>query len=425
MTIVIKADRLVDGTGAEPLADPYVVVDGDKIVGVYQGEVPAGIVPAGTETLDYSGCTLLPGLIDAHVHLNLPGDGTSFEETILEDDGVLVASAANAARIALEAGITTVRDTGARRSTTFNLRRALRLGYGKGPRMLLVGQPVTITGGHTWYLGGEADGVDGVRLKVRELCKLGADWIKVMGSGGGTLNTISHKPSYSRAELMAIADEAHRMQRRVTVHTLNAEALDNAIAAGVDGIEHASFLIDDRQNQQFAPEVAERLAQAGIPVTTTLAVGHDCVNTMSAKPTLDPVERVFLDRWEVMNEANLSQFTKLREIGVQFIAGTDAGWRFTKFDSLPDEIWLMTQGGCSAVEAVHAATGKSADVLGIGDLTGRVRVGLAADLLAVAGDPLGDLRGLRDVRLVVQDGVVQVSDGKATRIGAVAGGASA
>ena len=185
------------------------------------------------------------------MHLNLPGNNTPFEETVREPDGVLVASAANAARVALKAGITTVRDTGGRGDTTFQLRRALELGLGRGPRMLLVGQPVTITGGHTWYLGGEADGMDGVRLKVRQLAKAGADWIKVMGSGGGTLNTISYMPSFHREELVAIADEAHRLGRKVTVHCLCAEALENAVAAGVDGIEHAGFIINEAGEQLF------------------------------------------------------------------------------------------------------------------------------------------------------------------------------
>lgn len=419
MITVIRADRLIDGTGGEAIANPVVLIDDDTIVGVYENEPPADAVPSDARALDYQGCTLLPGLIDAHVHLNLPGDGTEFEETIKEDDGVLVASSANAARIALEAGITTVRDTGGRRSTTFNLRRALEQGYGRGPRMLVVGQPVTITGGHTWYLGGEADGVDGVRLKVRQLCKLGADWIKVIGSGGGTINTQSHRPSFSREELVAIADEAHRLERRVTVHTLNAEALENAIAAGVDGIEHASFLVDQTQIQQYSPGVAEKLAKSGIPVTSTLVVGHDCVKAMSAKEQRTDTEENFLERWSSMLEDNLSQFRKLRDIGVEFIAGTDAGWRFTKFDSLSDELWLMTQGGMTGAEAIYSATGKSADVLGIGGVTGRVKVGLAADLLAVAGDPREDVRGLQNVRLVVQSGRVRVADGAAVRDGAI------
>lgn len=411
MITIIRASRLIDGDGGEAVDNPVVVVDGDRIIGVYAKEPPADVLPRDARILDYQGCTLLPGLIDAHVHTNFPGDGTPVEDSFKEGDGLLVASSVDAARRALEIGVTTVRDLGGRGSTTFNARRALELGYGRGPRMLLAGQPITVTGGHTWHYGGEADGVDGVRLKVRQLCKLGADWIKVIDSGGGTINTKSYLPSFSREELGAISDEAHRMGRPVTVHTLNANALEDAIDAGVDGIEHASFLVDETQAQQYSPAVADKLAKSGIPVTTTLAVALDCVNAMRVKDRLTEKEKHFLDDWSRMLEDNVSQFRKLREAGVEFIAGTDAGWRFTTVESLPDELWLMTEGGMSGTQAISSATGKSADVLGIGGVTGRVRTGLTADLLAVSGDPREDVRGLRNVRLVMQAGQVRVADG--------------
>jgi len=206
--------------------------------------------------------------------------------TMAHDDGVLVASSMNAARIALESGITTVRDVGGRGQTTFDARTALRAGYGYGPRMLLAGQPMTITGGHCWYFGGEADGVDGVRAKVRELAKAGADWIKVIGSGGGTPNTLSHKPSFLPEELMAISDEAHRLDRRVTVHCLCAKAIEDAVAAQVDGIEHAGFLVDEAYTQEYAPRIAELMAEAGIPVTSTLAVGYEIIEAMDSRAEL-------------------------------------------------------------------------------------------------------------------------------------------
>jgi imidazolonepropionase-like amidohydrolase len=414
-TKVIRADSLIDGTGSAPVPNPVVVVDGDTITGVYEGAAPEGAVPADAEVLDYTGCTLLPGLIDAHVHLDMPGNDTMLEDIVREPDGVLVASAANSARTALEAGITTIRDTGGRGDTTFQLRRALDLGIASGPRMLLTGQPVTITGGHCWYLGGEADGVDGVRLKVRQLARAGADWIKVMGSGGGTLNTISYKPSFSREEVAAIADEAHRLNRKVTVHCLCAEALENAVAAGVDGIEHAGFIINEVGEQVFVPEVAEKVAKAGIVVTTTLVVGYDVVTHYEAAAEVPPEQRDFYNKWKMMLEDNLEQFRKFREAGVEFIAGTDAGWRRTRFDDLPIELYLMTEGGMSALEAIQHGTSYTARFLGIGDKVGTVKAGYTADIIAVAGDPLPDLRKLSDVRLVVQGGAVRVAAGQRVR----------
>lgn len=401
MSTVIRAARLVDGTGGPAVDDPVVFVDGGRIVAVRQGSADG--LPADAERLDFPGGTLLPGLTDAHVHLNLPGDGTVFERWAEEDDGVFVAAAAHAAREALLSGVTTVRDTGSRRGTAFSLRRAVTLGRGLAPRLLLCGPPVTITGGHTWPMGGEADGVEGVRRRVRELCKQGADWIKVIGSGGGTAGTLVHRPAFTREELTAIAEEAHRLDRRVTVHTVNAASLEDAIDAGVDGIEHALFLVDN-SHQEYAPRVAEKLAASGIPVTSTMVVGHDIVAAVDKMADPDADHRDQRERWTRMLDDTLDQFAKLRSVGVDFISGTDAGWRFTGFTRIPDELWLMTQAGMTAAEAIHSSTGRAADVLGIAGETGRVKPGLAADLLVVGGDPLADVRALNDVRMVMRAG---------------------
>jgi imidazolonepropionase-like amidohydrolase len=406
MTTVIRADRLIDGTGAAPTDDAVLVVEDGKIAGVFPGKAPDGLVPDGTETLEFRGCTILPGLIDTHVHLNLPGDGTMLEVVVREPDGVLVATSAfNAAR-ALAAGITTVRDVGGARGTVFELRRALELGHGSGARILACGQPITITGGHTWYFGGEADGEAALRRKVREMCKLGADFIKVMASGGGTVNTMSWLPSYSRAELTALADEAHRMNRKITAHCLCAQATEWVVDAGFDGIEHASFLVNPEARQEYVPAIADKIARAGVPVTSTLAVGGFMLKTMRAIEHPTPAEQAVLDRWLRMFDANLSQFRRMREAGVQWVAGTDAGWRFTTIEGLPFELELMQQGGFSALEAITAATGLAARVLGVEEKLGMLRPGLAADVIVVAGNPLDDLARLADRRLVMQGGKV-------------------
>ncbi|GGH29579.1 amidohydrolase [Alsobacter metallidurans] len=407
MTTLIKADRLIDGTGAAPVRDAVLVVDAGKIVSVHQGQAPEGLVPPGAEVLDFPGCTVMPGLIDTHVHLNLPGDGTSLEDAVREPEGVLVATSVMTAQRALAAGITTVRDVGAVGSTAIHVRRALQLGYGLGPRVLACGQPITITGGHTWYMGGEADGEDGLRHKVRHMVKLGADFIKVMGSGGGTLNTISYKPSYRREEMIALADEAHRLDRKITVHCLCAESTDYAVEAGVDQIEHAGFIADAQGNQRYDAAVVDRLAKSGIPVTSTLAVGGAVLRTMRAIAQRTAAEEALLTRWIKMFDENLLHFRKMREAGVRFVAGTDAGWRFTPFDGLPFEMQLMHDGGMPNDEAITAGTGYAAEVIGIADKVGTLKPGLAADVIVVGGDPTADLKALDDLRLVMQNGVVR------------------
>lgn len=404
MPTVITADRLIDGTGAPAIDDPVLVIDGDKIVGVFAGRAPEGLVADGATTLNFPGCSIMPGLIDTHVHLNLPGDGSTLEVAVRETDGVLVATAAYCAARALEAGITTVRDVGGARGTVFDVRRALALGHGHGARILACGQPITITGGHTWYFGGEADGADRLRLKVREMAKLGADFIKVMASGGGTVNTTAWLPAYDAAELAALADEAHAMGRKITAHCLCAEAISRVIDAGFDGIEHGSFLIDREGHQVYEPAIADKVAQAGVPVTSTLAVGGFMLKSLQAIAHRTPQEQAMLDRWLAMFDDNISQFRRMHEAGVTWVAGTDAGWRYTIIEGLPMELELMQQGGFSTREAIAAATGVAARVLGVADRLGTLKPGMLADVIVVAGNPLDDLARLRDVRFVMQGG---------------------
>jgi imidazolonepropionase-like amidohydrolase len=388
--------------------DPVILVRDAKIAGVFQGYLPEGLSSPEAGVLDLGDRTVLPGLIDCHVHLNLPGDGTSFVDSVREPDGVLVATAAHNARTALEAGITTLRDTGGRGSTTFELRRTLQLGYGSGSRLVLCGQPITITGGHTWYFGGEADGVDGVRRKAREMVKLGADFIKVMGTGGGTPGTMSWLPAFRREEIQAVTDEAHYLGRKISIHCLCAESIKYAADAGVDQIEHAGFILDAAGTQKFEPSAAEAIARSGALVTATLAVGGYVVSTISATSERTPAEQRDLDRWEIMLDDNLKQFAGLLKAGVQFVAGTDAGWRITPFDSLPDEMQLMQRGGLSSAEAIVAATSRAARSLGIESEVGTVKEGFMADLIAVSGNPLDDLLALKNPHMVMQAGKLVV-----------------
>ena len=408
--LLLRADRLIDGTGAPPVAAASLLLRDGLVAAVFAGPPPDGAVPPGTAVIDLPGCTILPGLIDAHVHLNLPGDGATLEEAVRETDGVLTATATLNAGRALRAGITTVRDLGAARNTVFDVRRALTLGHGPAARIVACGQPITITGGHCWYLGGEADGPERLRVKVREMCKGGADYIKVMATGGGTLGTMSWRPSFNREELAALVDEAHRQDRTITAHCLCAEAIEWVVDAGFDGIEHAGFLVERSGRQEFVPRVADKVAKAGIPCTTTLAVGGSTLRVLRALERPDPQQRALLDRWERMSEANLRQFGLMRDAGVSWVAGTDAGWRHTAIEAMPMELALMAEGGMTAGEAIHAGTGLAARVSGLDGVTGTLRPGLRADVLVVQGNPLDDLWALEKVRLVLQDGAVRVQN---------------
>lgn len=402
--LVVRASRLIDGTGRPPIEDPTVVVRGGMIHSVLGGAGPPGDWPAGTPHLDLSGHTLLPGLIDAHVHLVLPGDGTPFEDSVREPDGVLLATALRNAQAALRAGITTLRDCGGMRDTTLHLRRAQRLGYVQVPRLHLCRCPVTITGGHCWYFGGEADGPEGMRRMVRALAKAGVDYIKIMGSGGGTRGTDSSRPSYTVEELRAAVDEAHRLNRRVGIHCTCAQATRNAIAAGTDHIEHALFITDAEGHSRFEADVADAVAQREVAVTSTLCVGHFLVGALSTRAGATGEDRAAVERWRRMNDANLDHARRMRRAGVRYVAGTDAGWRFTPFDGLVTELELLHESGASAAEALAEATSGAAAAIGIAHEVGALREGLHADMIAVAGDPLENLAVLRRPAMVLLGG---------------------
>ncbi|MBU3261610.1 amidohydrolase family protein [Roseovarius sp. PS-C2] len=411
MKTFITADQLIDGTGAAPLCNPILELEGGRILAVHDGSAGLPDSEAG-ELLEYPGATILPGLIDTHVHLNLPGTGPTLEEAMREGTEVMTATAMGSAAQALGAGITTVRDLGAFGTTSFAARRALELGYGKGARVIACGAPITITGGHCWQMGGTADGIEGSRRKVRELCRDGADFIKVMGSGGGTVGTRSWKPSFTRDEMNAIVDEAHRNERRVTVHCLCGESISNAVAAGADQIEHANFLVDASGRQEYDPAVVDQIARAGIPVTTTLVVYVASVFHYRSKERLTPVEQAMVDKWCRRAEETLDYLDRMTRAGVRFVAGTDAGWRFTPFDALMLELEIMNKGGYATLDAITAATGDAADVIGAEDI-GKLRPGRRADVLVVDGDPLADLDCLRDPLLILQDGARQHITGRA------------
>jgi len=415
MTTVVIANQLVDGTGGPVIAEPTLVIEGGLITDVRSGHRE---VPEGAELLDYRGHTLFPGMIDAHVHSNLTGDGAEHDDIMRQDEAFLGVTIAHAARTALEAGTTTVRDVGSRDGTVFAAREGFRRGYGDAPRMLVTGPPVTMTGGHMRWFGGEADGVEGVRKAVRDRIGQGADWIKAVGSGGGTPNTFSHLPALNREEVTAIADEAHRLGVKVTMHCLNGEAMKNAVAGGVDGIEHGWFLAGEGKEQEFSSEIADMIAESGIHVTTTLSVGETFLEAMKVQAGttgLSEAEAADVEGWKITRQRTIEHFARLRTHGVKFIGGTDAGWRFTRFDCMSMEAWLMTEGGMTAIEAIAACTGDSAKFLGIGNKVGGLITGMEADLFAVEGDPLGDLRGLANVGMVMQNGLLKVGGAPGSR----------
>ena len=333
-TTVIKARTLIDGTGGPPLERPIVVVEDGKITAVGQQGKVQPPQQAGVRDLEFPEGHLLPGLIDVHTHLMFGTVGEHgcrdgpYESVIERDtDEIMLLRAAHNTHIHLSAGVTTLRDCGARNRITFDLREGARQGLVTAPRLLLSGRPVTITGGHFFWCNGEADGEDGVRNAVRQLVKEGSDFIKIMASGGGTAITDNRKHSYGVGELRAIVEEAHVHGKLTTAHCLATQSMINALDAGVDMMEHGGF-IEHGGSYVFRPEIAERIAQQGMYVSPTVQTGYrgrEALLERSGHCQLSSVEKRQLEALQAKCESQLEFLGRLwSEWDIKIVAGTDA-----------------------------------------------------------------------------------------------------
>ncbi|MBM4409092.1 MAG: amidohydrolase family protein [Chloroflexi bacterium] len=370
----IAADRLVDGTGAPAREGIEVVVRDGRIAALEPARADSG-------ARRYPGATLLPGLVDAHVHLSLPGDGRTYEQMALDTDARMVEHGLRNAALHLAAGVTTVRDNGARNRLGFAIRDLIAAGA-PGPRVLASGRPVTQRGGHFWWCGAEADTEGECREAVDRLVAEGADHIKLMASGGGTAGTDPGAASYSVAALATIIGRARDHGRRTTAHCRAAGAVERALDADVDCIEHVEFLTSDGSARRD-PALVRRLTASDTWLSPTLQAfaGPDLARR------LDDV-RAFLD-------AGMEE---------RILFGTDAGPFDVPFGQAAFGVQLLAQAGMTPLQAIAAATSRPALALGVEADAGTIAPGRRADLLIVEGDPSRDLDTLERVVAVYQGG---------------------
>ena len=405
---LIKAARLLEGTGAPPLERAAVLVEGDVVRAV--GTEEAVVPPEGAQVqeFDYEDKTLLPGLVDCHVHLVGIGDGRRGDDLALLPDEVLSIQAARNARAHLYSGVTTVRDCGAKNMTAFMLRRAVEMGLTPAPRLVLSGRPLAIVGGHMGYFGTEPTGQDACRSAVRQLIKEGADFIKVTATGGSTRTSDPLRPSFTAEELQAICDEAHRFGKHVAAHCLSTQGMLIAVDAGVDTLIHAYHTESDG-TQRYRPEVTEKIVSNRVYVNPTLHQTLEGISRLERKvldQRLTEQEQAELDRLRRGGDVRLEHVGRMMAEGVRMVCGSDSAWGYYEMGGFQREIEDHARAGASPMEAIVSATRDSARSCWIDDQVGRLEPGKQADILVVDGDPSRDVSALSRVVDVFQRGTL-------------------
>jgi len=404
---LLTAARLLDGSGGAAVEQAALLIDGDRVAGLGRAadvQPPGG---ASVERRDYGAATILPGLVDAHTHLVAPGDGTLGDDIAKEDDDILLLQAAKNARTLLHSGVTTLRENGAKGKVAFSLREGIRRRLAPGPRMVVCGRPITITGGHMGYFGSEADGEAAVRAEVRTLLKEGADYIKIVASGGSTRTSDPNRASYTVAELAAMTDEAHRHGRLTAAHCTSAQSVQNCLDADVDMIIHCIFAEPDG-TYRFRPDLVDRLARAKAWVNPTLYVQKAAIERQRAarerEGRLTPELVAQLDDARRALDVKVDAVRRMSAAGVRMTAGSDSPWGWYAPGEFVHEIHMLAQAGLSYSAAIVAGTAGAAESIGVGPAAGRLAKGRLADALVVRGDPATEITALWDVLDVYQAG---------------------
>lgn len=403
MPTVIKAAAVLDVDKDRVIPDGFVLVAGGKIQS-WGNRVDLPTLSPETAVLSFPQQTLIPGLINSHAHLCVPSGGQPFY--LKQSDEMALLTAVRNMRRELLSGVTTVRDCGDQNGVLFALRKAVTRGILDGPRFVLCGPPLTMTGGHAHFLGGVADGPAEIARMVRRRIADGADFIKLIGTGGGTPGTHPAHASYSREELAAAVSAAHRLDIPVTVHCRGIPGIVNALEAGVDQIEHACFERPDG-SLSFDPKLVRRMARGGICVTPTIQLYRDVqvhLKKKAADNSLNAAEEKRLAGLPGVIESKLKALRGFLAAGVTVVAGNDAGLPYTGFGCLWQELDAMMSGGMTAMQAITAATRAAARTMGMEDRIGSIQPGKQADLLVVDGDPTTDIAALSRVRLVMLAG---------------------
>tara|TARA_B100000530_G_scaffold266627_1_gene179313 strand:+ start:3939 stop:5204 length:1266 start_codon:yes stop_codon:yes gene_type:complete len=404
--LVIQVGELIDGISNDTKKNISIIINGNSIVDIKPtGELA---IPTGLDykLIDYSDKTILPGLIDSHVHLTGIGDGRSGDQLAQLPDEVLSINMANNAKKHLHSGVTTVRDCGAKNDTAFHLRTAAQMGIIESPRLVLSGRPLAIIGGHLSYFGEQITGTNECRAAVRYLIKQGADFIKVTASGGSTNTSFPLKPSFSQEELNVIVEEAHKFGKHVAAHCHNSESMVRSLKAGVDTIIHGVFKESDGTNK-YREDVVELILKNNTFVNPTLAPGMMRVKIMENKKNegnFSESDQEEMDKVLFEHEYRMECFNKMYEAGISMSAGSDSAWGAYEMGNFFLDIEGHVAGGQSPMEAIKSATSVASQSCWIDDSIGSIEIGKLADMIVLDESPVNQIENLRTISEVIKDG---------------------
>ena len=355
---------------------------------------------AGVRIVDGGGLFVLPGLIDAHVHFFFDASHDPVANYHVSDKAAKLKTATRNAEVALSAGITSARDLGGPMELLEILAQRLESRQIRGPHLINSGAPLTRPGGHCNFFGGEVANVDQVRQLIAEQAKHGATNVKVMASGGGmTPGTRPYEADFALDMMTAAASAAGALGLTTTAHCHATEAIERVIAAGIKCVEHASFM-EPPGRPRFDVRTGSALAEHGVVVCPTVASGLRAANLYRERGRADhPDDLGAIRRLEYRGEVA----ARLHELGVELIAGSDAGSDDTPFNVLIEEVEALVRAGLSNAEAIRGATVDSARHLNLGKV-GAVKEGYRADLLLLATDPLSSIAALRQPVGVIRGG---------------------
>lgn len=398
--LVIKG-TIIDGIYKEPLKQGVIIVEGNTITDVgKEGEIK---IPEDAEVIQEK--TVMPGMIDCHVHLYVDGGADAFKTAAESTMSTLAIKATIHLKRSIEAGFTTLRSVGEPEYLGISLRDAVSKGLVLGPRILTSGQSLSITGGHGTKLlpwlhsdtihGNFVDGVEEVRKSVRTLIGSGVDLIKILATGGVMdISTGPGAQNYNLDEIKVAVEEAHKFGKKVAAHVEGLNGAKDCIRAGVDTLEHGSELDD---------EAIQMMKDKGIFLVPTLIVGYNIQKYGIA----GGMPEYAIEKEAQINEKSFKSFKRAYKAGVKIVMGTDAGAPFTYHGDNAKELEIMVNNGMKPIDAIMSVTRIASEAIGLSDKIGTLEKNKLADLLLVDGDPLKDITILQNknlIRMVMKDG---------------------